>query len=250
MRDMTCPEARPFLLEGGEHAVLLIHGFTGTPGHMRLLGEGLHQNGFTVRGMLLPGHGTKPEDMRRECWQTWLAAAREELYLLHERYARVSVAGLSMGGVLSLLLAQTGNVRACVTISAPMKAQNRLLPLARYAAPFVPYTNWREHPERASLLDQRYDFGYDRFPTKSAGDLHKLMKLARENLFAVTCPLMAVQSRGDTTVSPDSADIILSRAASAVKRQLWLERAPHVCTLSDEYPKIVTAMTEFLKQAE
>ena len=36
----------------------------------------------------------------------------------------------------------------------------------------------------------------------------------------------------------------------AVKARLWLDDAPHVCTISPEYPKIVQAMDEFLRKAE
>ena len=49
---------KPFFLPGDEHAVLLTHGFTGSAAHMRPLGDYLHAQGFTVRGILLPGHGT------------------------------------------------------------------------------------------------------------------------------------------------------------------------------------------------
>ena len=63
--DFSSPVCQPFFLEGGSHAVLLIHGFTGSAGHMRPLGEALHAQGFTVQGINLPGHATSMEDMGR-----------------------------------------------------------------------------------------------------------------------------------------------------------------------------------------
>ena len=57
MPDLSSPLAQPFFFPEGEHAVLLMHGFTGSPAHMRKLGEALHARGFAVRGILLPGHG-------------------------------------------------------------------------------------------------------------------------------------------------------------------------------------------------
>ncbi len=45
--------------------MLLIHGFTGSPPEMRLVGEYLHRRGLTVYAPLLPGHGTTVEDMNR-----------------------------------------------------------------------------------------------------------------------------------------------------------------------------------------
>ena len=41
--------AKPFFFEGGEHAVLLTHGFTGTPATVRYLGERLRDAGFTAQ---------------------------------------------------------------------------------------------------------------------------------------------------------------------------------------------------------
>ena len=53
MPDLSSPLAQPFFSPEGEHAVLLMHGFTGSPAHMRKLGEALHARGFAVRGILL-----------------------------------------------------------------------------------------------------------------------------------------------------------------------------------------------------
>ena len=51
--------AKTFLLEGSNRkAVLLIHGYTGTPSEMLPLGNYLNQLGYTVLCRRLPGHGT------------------------------------------------------------------------------------------------------------------------------------------------------------------------------------------------
>ena len=105
-RDMTDPMAQPFFFPGGEHGVVLIHGFTGSSGHMRLLGEHLRGAGFTVRGINLPGHGTRLEDMARYTWKDWLQSAKLAVAQMQEQCRYVSVAGLSMGGVLTLLIAE------------------------------------------------------------------------------------------------------------------------------------------------
>ena len=249
-KDFTAPECQPFFFEGDKHGVLLIHGFTGSAGHMRLIGEGLSAQGFTVKGINLPGHATSMEDMGRTDWQDWLGAARGAVAELREQCDRVSVAGLSMGGVLTLLLAEEMALTACAPISAPMAVQNKLMPLAKLAAPFMPMTWWGGDPERPSQLDDRYDYGYPGFPTKCAASLSKLIKMARGNLHAVTCPILAVQSHADETISADSADVIMAGVSSKVKGTLWLEEVPHVCTISPEHPRISQAVGELLRKAE
>ncbi len=250
VRKFTDKNAQPFLLEGNEHGVLLLHGFTGSAGHMRLIGEELHKKGYTVLGIHLPGHGTTMEDMGLTGWQEWLQAAKEGVLILKERCEKVSVAGLSMGGVLTLLIAQQTKVYAIITMSAPMALKNRFASLARLASAFSPVTYWRGDPKREKFLDQSYDYGYPGFPTKRAGDLMHLIRTARRNLFAVTCPALVIQSHADDTIHPDSADIILQGIRSEKKAVLWLEEVPHVITISREYPHIVSVMAEFLESAQ
>ncbi|CAM5292638.1 Carboxylesterase OS=Streptomyces violarus OX=67380 GN=FHS41_005791 PE=4 SV=1 [Streptomyces violarus] len=97
--------AEPFRHEGGETAVLLCHGFTGSPQSLRPWAEHLAARGLTVSLPLLPGHGTRWEDLRMTGWQDWYAEVDRELRLLCERREQVFVAGLSMGGALALRLA-------------------------------------------------------------------------------------------------------------------------------------------------
>ncbi|MBR1586254.1 MAG: alpha/beta fold hydrolase [Clostridia bacterium] len=249
LEPITSPLARPFDFPAGEHGVLLIHGLTGTPAHMRLLGEGLRDRGFAVRGICLPGHGETPQAMAGFAWQDWLLAAREAARDMAGRYPRFSVCGLSMGGLLALLLAQEGIATACVTIAAPMKTVNKLRPLAPVIAPICPVIPKRVDPARATLNGE-YDVGYEVTPTASYRHLSVLMRRARQHLALIHCPVLAIQSHGDQVVTADSPDIILNGVSSAVKARLWLDQAPHVCTISPEYPKIVEAMAEFLKKSE
>lgn len=248
--DFSMEEAQPFLFRGDDHGVLLIHGFTGSAGHMRLLGEHLRDAGFTVRGINLPGHAQSEEAMGRTGWQDWLEAAKQAVVELREQCSHVSVCGLSMGGVLSLLLAEQMELTAIAPISAPMAVLNPMMPFARVAAPFMPRISWGSDPERSGMLDQRYDHGYAGFPTHCAYDLSRLIKMARRDLSAVMCPVLAVQSHGDETIAPSSADVIMEGVSSAVKRTLWLDRVPHVCTISCEHQRIADAVAAHFRQAE
>lgn len=248
--NFNVPEAEPFFHAGDEHGVVLIHGFTGSCAHMRLLADHLADAGFTVQTFNLPGHATQMDDMLHYRWTDWLQAAHEQVDAMRKRCKYVSVAGLSMGGVITLLLAEELPLTAAVPISAPMAAMNRALPFAKYAAPFMPYISWGNGEERNTALDQRYDLGYTGFPTRSGDDLHQLIKRARKNLSAITCPLLAVQSHGDETIAPASADIIMEGASSPQKRTLWLRDVPHVCTISREHQHIADEVTKWLRGCE
>ena len=139
--DFSSPLCQPYEVRQGEHGVLLMHGFAGSAAHMRPLAEGLVQQGFGVRTINLPGHATTLEDMRRCSWQDWLNAAKEAFREMKEQYRFVSVTGLSMGGCLTLMIAEQSDPTAIAPISAPMGVLNRWFPLARFAAPFLPITS-------------------------------------------------------------------------------------------------------------
>ncbi|HNX61231.1 MAG TPA: alpha/beta fold hydrolase [Candidatus Limiplasma sp.] len=238
--DADC--CQPFLFPGGPKGILLLHGFTGSVSHMRPLADLLAGMGYTVQGINLPGHATTEAGMARSGWKQWLDASRSVLIELRKHCPVVTVAGLSMGGVISLLLAEEGLPDACVTLSAPMATQNKWIGLSRIVAPIKPRISWAPPEERKTLPYAAYDFGYSGFPTAKAADLNRLIHMARKNLSHVTCPVLAVQSRKDGTISPDSAEVILQGVSSVIKQKLMLADAPHVCTLSSELPDISNAM--------
>lgn len=240
---------RPFYHKGNDCGVLLIHGFTGSCAHMRPLADDLAARGYTVRTINLPGHALTEADMAKANWQQWLHAAKEAAYEMMQEVRVFTVAGLSMGGVLALLVAQQMKVDACVPISAPTAVRNPGLPFSAIAAPFYPRIAWGPATDRHTYIDKAYDFGYSGFPTAKGADLHRLIKMANRNLFSIQCPILAVQSDADETIWHGSADCILENVSSTVRRKLWLHGMPHVVTLTPEMPAIASAMDDLMQLA-
>jgi len=254
VRNFTDAVCQPFFLEGKEHngkthGVLVLHGFTGTIAHMRLIAQKLNQQGFTVMGVNLPGHGTTMDDMAACTWQDWLDAAKEAFLRLKERCDYVSVAGLSMGGYLSLMIGEQMQPTAIAPISAPMGTRMPLW-MAMLARPILPTIWWKTRSEDAAMVDERYDYGYPGFRSSCARHLSRLIQTARRDLHAVTCPILVVQSRADTTITADSAEVIVKGVSSQRKGILWLKDVPHVCTISREAENIAAALAEHFRQAE
>lgn len=237
-----------FYHKGSDCGVLLIHGFTGSCAHMRPLADELAARGYTVRTINLPGHATTEADMAKATWQQWLHAAKEAAYEMMQEVRVFTVAGLSMGGVLSLLIAEQMKVDACVPISAPTAVKSRALPLAGLAAPLIPRIPWGTGTERHKHIDKAYDFGYSGFPTAKGADLNRLIKMANRNLFNIQCPILCVQSDGDETIWEGSADAILEGVGSKVRQKLWLHGMPHVVTLTPEYMAIADAMDKLIQR--
>ena len=79
--------------------MLLIHGYTGAPPEVRLVGDYLHQRGYTVSGPLLPGHGTTAQEMNHRQWSDWAGHVEGALADLQARCETLFVGGLSMGAL-------------------------------------------------------------------------------------------------------------------------------------------------------
>ena len=214
------PNAQPFLLEGGEDAVLLIHGFTGSPAHMRTVGEAINGAGFTAKGILLPGHGRTIEDMERSNDREWREACRAAYRELAAKYRRVSVAGLSMGGVLSCLMAEEFDPSCLILFAPAMKylhAQDYLSPVAKHV---MKRMIWPEGSHRADFLHE-YDIGYAAAPVGKVEDMTRLQREARQNLSKIACPVLVVQSHRDEQVHGSVPEIVTRGVSSPVREICW-----------------------------
>lgn len=240
------PLCRPFDFAGNpRHGILLVHGFTATPGTMLPLGEALARRGYRVKGILLPGHGTTVDDMEHRRWPEWIGAVQDGFDQLSQECERVSVVGLSMGGTLALLLAQTRPVYRAVPICAALRVRNRASRFARLVWPVMRYHTDSHHPSYGEFLAE-YNACYDRTPVRSVAELNALIAHTLHGLKTVRCPLLAVRAGKDETVAPESAEIIMNRTASSKKRLLTLPDSPHVCTLGPERERLFREIARFL----
>lgn len=160
------PGAEPFRHEGGKVGVLLCHGFTGSPQSLRPWAEYLAARGLTVSLPLLPGHGTRWQDMQLTGWQDWYAEVDRALRELLDTCDRVFVFGLSMGGALTLRLAAKHgeSISGIVLVNPVNKIHDPMavtLPVVKH---FV-----RSRPGIASDIAKpgSEEVGYDRVPTRS-----------------------------------------------------------------------------------
>lgn len=91
--------------EGASRGVLLIHGLGDSPWSFSDIGPELANQGFLVRTVLLPGHGTRPADMIKVSHKEWQQLVRRQIELLKEQVDEVYLGGFSTGGNLAYLAA-------------------------------------------------------------------------------------------------------------------------------------------------
>jgi carboxylesterase len=233
---------------GGPHGALVLHGFTGSPVSMRPLAEALADAGLAVELPRLPGHGTDPSDLALTTWDDWLAEAERALAALQARTpdGRVLVAGLSMGGGLTLALAEVHpELAGIICINAPAQAP----------------------PELAEGLQQMLEGGvdvidsiggdiadpdadeasYDATPLRPLLTMVEAGAAVREQLGDIRCPALLITSRQDHVVTPTDSDVIAESVGGPVER-LWLEKSFHVATLDYDRAEVEAASVAFAQR--
>lgn len=235
--------AEPFLLTGGRCGVLLIHGFTGSPAEMRLLGDHLHQQNYTVLGVRLCGHSTNVADLNNTNWENWYSSVLDGYYLLRGLCDEINVVGLSLGGLLTLKIASDLPINKIVTLSAPVFLYDKRLPFIHLYKMFRPYVKM---PKKKYPVPAKYSLGYNKTPVKSLLSLLEFIELLKNNLNKIKCPALIIQSKAEHTVQPHSAEFIFNNIDSIIKKIFWLEKSGHIVVLDNEREKVYEKITEFL----
>jgi carboxylesterase len=248
--------AEPFFFPGqGDNArigCLVTHGFTGTPKEMRWLGEYLNRQGYTVCGIRLTGHATRPEDMIRSRWQDWLLSVEDGFNLLRCCTDQVFLLGLSMGGILSLTSAGTLPVRGVVAMSTPSNLPHIPLPLwiIRIISRFKPYLQKPKLPGDG-WLDQaarQQHVSYPMNPLRSGVELKYLMDEMHAALPKISAPVLLIHSRDDDYVIRDSMQQIYEALTTPDKHMLWVEGGGHVITEEPTREAVFKAAADFIER--
>ncbi|MGN6705026.1 MAG: alpha/beta hydrolase [Rhodanobacter sp.] len=257
-----------FFLEGGRRGVLLIHGLTGTPMEMKLLGKGLNRAGFTVHGMQLAGHCGSADDLLATGWHDWYASVQQAADDLCDKVDQLFVGGLSMGALLALKLAadRPGQVAGVGVYGATFRYDGwSIPPLARlsFMLPLLkklgigrgrsfmeqpPYgirdERLRAQVSAAMLGGDSAAAGLPGNPWYSLAEMYGLAASVRRQLPQVTAPCLVAHASDDDVASPKNAELVV-RAVSAPTELLLLDDSYHMITIDKQRRTLIERSAAF-----
>jgi carboxylesterase len=242
------PGAEPYAHDGGDIGVLVVHGFTGTPQSMRPWAQHLAGAGYSVRLPLLPGHGTRWQELNRTGWHDWYGEVERSFHELRTRCSQVFAAGLSMGGLLSTKLAidQGPRVTGLLLVNPIYLHTNRLLPvlpLLRHVVPSFPGI-----VNDVKMVGGEPELGYNRNPLRAMYSQTLLWAEVKRDLAEVVQPVLLMHSRIDNTVPVSSSAYLLEHISSTDVTEIWLENSYHVATLDNDAPLIHDESVRFIER--
>lgn len=222
---------------------------------MRWMGEYLNQQGYTCLGVRLAGHATNPEDMIRSKYTDWIASVEDGYHLLCGITHNIYLAGLSMGGILALLMSTQLNVKGVVGMSTPYDLPRDypvwFLQLASIFIKFRPKS--REKPGSGWFDKDAYKehISYPRNPVRPTAELKKLILEMRTALPKIDVPVLLMHSKDDAYVLPENMERIYAGLINASdKTKLSIVGSGHVVTRDAARKQVFQSVVEFIQRIE
>jgi carboxylesterase len=242
------PGAEPLSIAGDDTGVLVVHGFTGNPQSMRGLAEAFGAAGFTVELPLLPGHGTELAEMLTTDWSDWSAAADAAYKDLAARTERVFVAGLSMGGALTLWLAeQHPEIAGIVLVNPACPAPGSGAELLVGLEAMVDAGTELMDAIGSDIADpDQSELAYGQTPLRPLVSLLRNAEQVAESVGSIECPALLLTSPQDHVVPPEQGDYVAANYGGELER-VSLERSYHVATLDYDKDLIVERAVAFVR---
>ena len=239
--------SRPISINNNsEIGVLIIHGFTSTVSSQRYIIDGLSKAGFNVEAPKLQGHGSNWQSLNSIKYTDWIDDIELSLNKLKNTSKKIFVFGLSMGGTLSLYLAENHqDLSGVIVVNNACKFNDPRLIILPLIKLFIKST-----PAISNDIKDKNEkeIAYDRNPTKALHELMKLIKIVNKNLYKITIPTLIFKSKDDHIIPIKSAIFTLDNIGSTKKQLVWLENSYHVATQDYDKEIIINKTVSFIKE--
>lgn len=215
---------------------------------MRLVAEAVAGAGHHVEMPRLPGHGTTIEEMLTTGWSDWSGEVEAAYQRLAARAESIVVAGLSMGGSLTLWTGmQHPEISGLVCVNPATRPQpGEVLEMLR-----------EMHADGTTILPgigsdiadpEVVEIAYEGMPVEPLLSFqdHGLAPMT-DRYGELTMPLLLFTSTNDHVVPPADSEYLASCYGGPLEH-IWLERSYHVATQDYDRDRIVAATVDFVDQ--
>ena len=237
--DVNSPfELTPSLGEKAKRGILLVHGLGDSPWYFRDIAETLVNQGWLVRVVLLPGHGSRPADLLLPDLMDWTAVVESHSRLLVAEVNEVWLGGYSTGGNLVTSYAlQSENISGLLLFSPAFVSRDA-------AAVFTPvvswFIDWVDIDEQTGNI-----FHYEALTANGAALFYKSSKLVQRKLKnkPFDKPVLITTSQDDTVIDPQGVlDLFERYFTHPQSRLIWFGNPPRsqdsrIVVLSSHIPE-------------
>lgn len=218
-RSLELNRNSPFSLEPeGESrkGVLLVHGLGDSPYSFVDIAQSLRSNGYRVRTLLLPGHGSKPGDLQLANVVDWQALVHHHTQLFSQELDELWLGGFSTGANLVTIEAlENHNIAGLLLFSPAFKPKSGWVQLAPAAAWVV---DWADKELEGNSVR------YDSLAMQGAASYYQSSENVRAALsqHAFRQPVFIALSEADSVVDTEAViELFSQRFKHPSSRLLW-----------------------------
>lgn len=208
--------------QDSDKAVLMIHGFPTAPNMYNYAAERMKAEDYDVYAPLIPSFGTDWHDFIKTDFSSWYQWIEDYYRQLEKEYREVFVIGISMGGAMTLKIAENHKPQAIAVIAAPVVYnsffRDRIVTswsgyLGRIIGLICPAIKPGIVTSRPESNDGNENWkGYaGTYPRQGVSLMHGL-KAIRKDLGKITSPMISIHDKGDKTVPFANQGIIRREA--------------------------------------
>jgi carboxylesterase len=242
-----------FFAAGRAPCVVAFHGFGGTAAELRPLLDRIASAGYAVDSALLPGHGSRVEQLQDETFRDWIDAAWERTRASLGKSGRVVLLGFSLGSLLAMQIASErpqglaglavlGNA---LTLRSLSSAGLGLLDRLGLRIPDV----YVVKPRAGDVVDtsaMRGLLSYDRHPLRSALEVYRAGPRVRGVVGRIACPTLILHGRRDRVCSWRNATWLADHVGAKDVSIRLFENSGHVLPCDGERQVVADEVLAFL----
>ncbi|WP_060981624.1 alpha/beta hydrolase [Vibrio splendidus] len=175
-------------------AVLLVHGLGDSPYSFNDIATHLAEQGYLVRTVLLPGHGSRVGDLMQPSLEDWQGVVAHHTKLLEQEYGSVWLGGYSTGANLVTSQAMHDpKVSGLLLFSPAFQPSSSAVQYAGLASYFV---TWADQDPEDNVLR------YNSLPMNGASVYYETSEVVREDLQDkhFDKPVFIMMSEGDSVI--------------------------------------------------
>lgn len=215
-------EWRPYEGEHYERGVLLIHGLYDSPFMMRDMGAHFLKQGYLVRSILIPGHGTAPGDLLNVTLDNWLDAVRYGIETTAPMVDKFYLCGYSLGAALALICHHLcDNLNGMIFVAPGVKSRHRLAEITRIHRLFT----WIS--KKAKWYQIAKEENYIKYNSHSYNPSRlTVLCMKAASMIITNIPMFVIATEDDETIDPNSIKRFFNHQHNDSNRMIYYCKDP------------------------
>ncbi|MGY3571553.1 alpha/beta hydrolase [Vibrio paucivorans] len=196
--------------------VLLVHGLGDSPYSFSDIAQSFYNQGYRVRVLLLPGHGTRPADLMLPELSDWNGIVDHHVALFETKVDKLWLGGFSTGtNLVTTHAAQNPSISGLILFSPAFVSKDPLVKYATFASKFI---DWADRDTELNYSR------YDSLAMHGAGLYYQSTQELAETLETETIdvPAILMMSEADELISSKAVyDLFHSSFTHPNSQLIW-----------------------------